>query len=144
MEKHLLTINQIEIFLNAIDRDFPVALSQKQNLADLARKFYEKATICAKIQDGKILSAIIGYTDNLTDNLSYISVGGTLATEREKGYASSLLEEFICICRNKGIDAIHLYTNEHAQEWYRRQGFIDYVIVDEPRPDDIHLILKLK
>ncbi|MGN1052296.1 MAG: GNAT family N-acetyltransferase [Candidatus Scatosoma sp.] len=143
MEKHSLTINQIKIFLKSVDNDFPVSLSCKQNLDDLACKFYEKATICAKIQDGKILSAVIGYTENLKDNMSYISVVATLKTERGKGYASSLLEEFIHFCREKGIDAIHLYTNEKVEELYRKKGFAPYKIRNETRPYDIHLILML-
>lgn len=143
MNKEQITVKQIKKFLNTVDKDFPIPLSNRQNLDDLAQKFYEKATFCVKIKNGEIISAMIGYTDNLIEDFAYLSVVATLPTERGNGYATVLLKEFIGICRDKKVRAIHLYTNKRAESLYRKQGFVDYVVVNETRPNDIHLVLYL-
>lgn len=45
------------------------------------------------------------------------------------------------------INAIHLYaveTNVSAVKLYRQIGFTHYSCINEPRPDDLHLICHLK
>jgi hypothetical protein len=42
-----LAVKQIERFLREVDRTFPIPLSQKQDLRELARKFHERASIAS-------------------------------------------------------------------------------------------------
>ena len=69
----------LEVFLKAVDCLFPVPLSHKQDLECFAKKLYEKATVCHISSGGEILSLTAGYTDNVTDNIGYISVVAALA-----------------------------------------------------------------
>ena len=139
----LQELKAIEDFLKAVDESFPVALSQKQDLKALALKFYEKATVCKIEQDRKILAMVAGYTENVVNNTAYISVVATLPEAYGKGYASSLVCEFIEICRQKRLKGVHLYcvpTNTAAMAMYKKLGFEKYFVPDEPRPNDAHFI----
>lgn len=138
---------QIYDFLSKVNNEFETPLSKKQNLFDLAEKFSRKATICAVHVDGKIVAMVAGYTENIVDNLAYISVVATLPEEQGKGYAKQMLMEFLNICSKKSISAVHLYTNQGnlaALNLYKNLGFILYELENEPRPTDIHLIYKFK
>ena len=136
------TVSQIEAFVREVDEQFPVPLSRKQNLCDFALKLYEKATVCYKQDDGKISAMVAGYTENLVYNIAYISIVATCAEYRGRGYASALVKEFIDICKNKRISAVHLYSdssNVTAIKMYQKIGFVSYHPEDEQRPDDTHL-----
>lgn len=133
-------------FLKAVDKDFPIPLSEKQDLEALAKKFCEKATLCTKEENGEIVALVAGYTENLESNKAYISVVGTLEKARGKGYAKALVREFIDICKEKNIDAVHLYTvhaNTAAVNMYKSIGFVEWKMENEPRKDDLHLIYYL-
>lgn len=141
-EKYL----KINTFLKKIDSDFPVPLSMKQDLDAYAQKILQYATVCSMEEDGEIRAAVIGYTENLVNQLAYIAVVGTLKEYRGQGLAKTCMENFIRLCREKHISAIHLYTtfgNTAAIGMYRSFGFQEYQIPEESRPQDAHLILKL-
>ena len=138
-----LEFQEVLQFLRAVDLSFPVPLSHKQDLETLARKFCEKATLCTAKEQGKIVSLVAGYTENLTDNMAYVSVVATLPEGRGKGYAQKLMKQFLDICKTKNIRAAHLYTdkgNVAAIALYKKLGFVPYVADNEPRPEDVHLI----
>ena len=138
-----LTVQNIEKFLFTVDTMFPVPLSQKQDLREFSKKLYDKATICYSSENGEICAMLAGYTDNVTDNIGYMSILATLPSARGKGYASALIKEFIDIASRKGIDAVHLYAvrdNTPAVRMYEKLGFEEWHIENEPRPDDLHLI----
>ena len=139
-------IPQLHKFLSTVDKLFPVPLSQKQNLQDFAIKLSEKANIHCIMQEDIIVSMVVGYTKNLTDNIAYISVVATLPEYQGKGYAKKLLSEFIEDCKSKAIKAVHLYTsviNTSAISMYKNFGFEEWVLSNESRPNDLHLIYTL-
>lgn len=139
-----LSVEEIEEFLISVEKDFPIPLSQKGDLHHLACKFYNKATICSLVEVDKVKGMVIGYTENLVENLAYISIVAVDRKYRGKGYAKKLVLEFIDECKNKNIKAVHLYTdtrNTVAIRLYKQMGFIDYKVRDELRPQDKHYIL---
>lgn len=147
MTKKPLAVTSLEKFLYAVDNSFPVPLSEKQNLKDYAKKLFSSATICAEVQNGEILSMVAGYTENLTDDIAYIAVVATLKAAQGRGLASKCVREFIEICKEKSIGAVHLYTdtsNETAKAMYQKIGFVNYTQENEPRPQDTHLIYKIR
>ena len=95
-----LSEKQIYNFLIDVDSSFPVPLSQKQDLFDYAKKLKEKATLVPIICDEKIAAMVAGYTENIIDNIAYISILATVNEARGRGYAQKVLQEFIQICRN--------------------------------------------
>ena len=138
-----MDIGIVERFLNKVDKDFPVPISCKQDLVLYARKLVEKATVCGEYQNEELISMVAGYTDNLENNLAYISIVATAPEGRGQGFATKLVKEFISICKDKHISAVHLYTdirNQPAIKMYDKIGFVTYEMQDEPRPDDVHLI----
>ena len=142
-----VTEKQIYNFLKKVDNSFPVPISKKQNLSDYARKLLSQATICWKLEEGEIVSMVAGYTDNLTDDVAYIALVATVDVARGKGYAKKLVSDFINICERKGIRSAHLYThatNKKAINMYISLGFEEYVLENEPRPDDVHLVYSKK
>lgn len=141
------SISQLEAFLRGADKTFPVPLSEKRELGAYARKLYEKATLCAAYEGEDIISLAAGYTDNITDGMAYLAIAATLPRARGQGLASRLVKEFIQICAQKGIRAVHLYavpTNIPAMHMYMSLGFQNLALADEPRKDDAHLIYYLK
>ena len=91
----------------------------------------------------EIVAAVAGYTDDLVENIAYISIVATRYDFRGNGLASRLLREFVDVCRKKKIDAVHFYvapTNAAALRLYERLGFVRWACPNESRPDDIHMI----
>lgn len=145
--KHEITCEQLKVFLNAVDKDFPIPLSQKQDLTALADKFYQYGTLFAEVDGGKIVSLVAGYTDNVINDRAYLSVVATLEEGRGRGLAPRLVNRFIDFARSKGLNAVHLYTDKSnivAIEMYKKLGFEVVCDDNEPRPDDVHFIYYLK
>lgn len=135
--------SDVEKFLHAVDRNFPIPLSHKQNLKQFSAKLCEKGTLCAVYERGEIVALTAGYTKDVIDNQAYISIVATKTEFQGRGYATKLIKEFIDISRKKGLSSIHLYTarqNLKAINLYERIGFREWDILEEPRPDDMHLI----
>lgn len=140
-----LTKKQIQIFLEKVDKSFPVPISEKQNLPEYAEKLLKQATLCCELENDEIISMVAGYTDNLTDDMAYIALVATQKSARGKGYAKKLIRKFINICKEKNIKSIHLYThitNEKAIKMYKSIGFENYILQNEQRSDDVHLIYR--
>ena len=145
--KQEVTPAQIEAFLRAVDRTFPVPLSEKQELSAYARKLYEHATLCVVQVDDRIVSMVAGYTENLIDDRAYIAIVATLPEARGQGTARQLVREFIRICAEKRIRAVHLYAvpeNTAAMRLYQSLGFRTLQLENEPRKTDAHLIYDIE
>lgn len=140
-----ITQKQLYDFLLQVDSMFPISLSQKQNLEEFADKLYQKALLCMEVVDNKIVACVAGYVDNVTDNRGYISIVATRTGYQGKGYASKLIRSFLAKAKNKGLSSVHLYavsSNIVAINMYKRIGFDEWILKDEIRPDDMHLIYK--
>ncbi len=139
-----ITANTIEGFLKSVDKDFPIPLSTKVDLKEYSKKLESKGLVIPKIKDGKIVAMIAGYAKNTENNLAYVSILATKSECRGQGLASALLKEFIEASKKSGVNGIHLYTtktNEKALSVYYKYGFKEYVLENEPRPNDLHLVL---
>lgn len=140
-------ISLVEDFLKSVEALFPTPLSQRQNLSNYAQKLVDKATLCVSVDKERIVSMVAGYTDNLEKNMAYIALVATLPEFKGKGLATSLIRQFIDICISKSVTAIHLYTdrsNFAAINMYKKLGFEEWLLKDEPRPNDLHFIYYLK
>lgn len=138
--------NKIYDFLVQIDQDFPVPLSDKVNLLQYASKLWSKATLCSQVENGRIVGLVAGYTDNLSDDKAYIAIVGVVKEARHKKIAQKLIADFVNICSEKHISYVHLYTsaeNIAAIGIYYNIGFKKMTINNEPRPNDVHLILEV-
>jgi ribosomal protein S18 acetylase RimI-like enzyme len=139
-----LTAEQIETFLRAVDSSFPVPLSEKQDLHEYARKLHELAFLRAVVECGRIVALVAGYVNR---DPAYIAIVAALPEVRGRGLAKGLVQEFMSAAEQKGASFLHLYavrTNEAAMGLYRGLGFSEWVMPDEPRKDDVHLIYKFR
>ena len=126
-----------------MDTLFEIPLSQKQDLFSFSQKLNEKATICAMFDGDTLVAMVAGYTESTDNRLVYISVVATLPTVQGKGYAHCLVKEFLNVSRVKGLDGVHLYTtnsNTAAMRLYHGLGFQPFLLPNEPRPQDTHLV----
>lgn len=138
--------NEIERFLVKIDETFPTHISEKVNLHEYAKKLSEKATLCCIDDGNEICSMVAGYTENTIGNIAYISLVATRPELQRRSYATKLLKEFMDICRIKGLNGIHLYTdikNTGANKLYQKLGYKQWFMKDEPRKKDIHYIYRI-
>lgn len=95
MAGHKPLLDSVEAFLRKVDRDFPVPLSQRVDLEQYAAKVVSKATLCIQWDGGDIVSMVAGYTDDVIDDMAYITMVATLSDARGKGVASRLLGQFL-------------------------------------------------
>lgn len=139
---------QLIAFLRDVDMLFPVPLSHKTDLTKYAKKLIEHADLCYEMNDQQqIVSLVAGYTEHLTGNMAYIAIVATRPEYMGKGLAANLVRSFLQICKKKKIDAVHLYAvydNRPAICMYEKLGFKQWRIAGEPRPNDAHLIYRLK
>lgn len=143
----MINFEKLKSFLLSTDKSFPTPLSQKQDLDELAAKFIDKATLCYTEENGEITALVAGYTENVTNDMAYISVVATLPEKQGKGLASGLVAEFISRARSKNLKSVHLYTdrsNVGAIKMYCKLGFVEWIYYGEPRPRDLHLIYNIK
>ena len=101
----------------------------------LASKFEKYGTVSYVRENGKIIAICAGYTNDQVQRLGYISVVASLPEYTNKGYGKVAVQGF--------IEAIHLYAdkeNKAALNMYGKLGFVDWIIPDERRPEDKHLI----
>lgn len=125
---------------------FPVPLSKKENLLELTNKFITYGTLAIMKENSKIISLCAGYTNDEVTKLAYISVVATLPEHSGKGYGKLVVQNFVYKAREKGMKAVHLYAtrnNISAIKMYESLGFVDFMLEDEIRPEDRHLILYL-
>ena len=124
-------------------RLFPVPLSEREQLTVLASKFETCGTVSYVRENGKIIAICAGYTNDQEQRLGYISVVASLPEYTNKGYGKVAVQGFIEKAKNAGMKAIHLYAdkeNKAALNMYGKLGFVDWIIPDELRPEDKHLI----
>lgn len=146
MEKKLKNIGggqELYNFLKKVERLFPVPLSEREQLTTLASKFETYGTVWYVRENGKIIAICAGYTNDQEQRLGYISVVASLPEYTNKGYGKVAVQGFIEKAKNAGMKAIHLYAdkeNKAALNMYGKLGFVDWIIPDERRPKDKHLI----
>lgn len=109
----------------------------------LASKFEKYGMVSYVRENGKIIAICAGYTNDQVQRLGYISVVASLPEYTNKGYGKVAVQGFIEKAKNAGMKAIHLYAdkeNKAALNMYGKLGFVDWIIPDERRPEDKHLI----
>lgn len=137
---------QLVNYFKNVDSLFPEPLSTKCILNEFVEKLLSKGTLCPEIWDGELVGLVAGYTDNLVNDMAYITTVAVVEKAKHHGIANKLINDFCRICQDKQIKNIHLYTsrdNIQAITLYRKIGFTDYTIENEPRPEDLHLILNI-
>lgn len=86
------TLGELEIFLQTVDKSFPVALSAKRNLHELACKIHELGH-CILAWEGGMLGGISWYDNDET--VAYINILAVMPQFRRRGIARMLLRSAV-------------------------------------------------
>lgn len=139
-----VSLSKLIDFLEEVDKDYAIPLSEKTTLSTYAEKLLASATIEACIDDGKIVGLVAGYTENVPSHrLAYLSIVGVRSAYRRCGIADNLLKRFLITCNKRGIRGVHLYTdagNKGASHLYESNGFTAERFAREKRPEDVHYL----
>ena len=133
---------QVYNYIVKIDKEFPVALSEKADLLEYTEKIFELGiVVLAKSQD-EIIGILTGYLNDAEKRQGYISVLEVSDECRGAGVAKALLDEFEKSARTAQIRTIKLYThrdNEGAKRFYLKNG---YQIKNEQANYDYSIVLE--
>lgn len=147
MNDSKVTVEELENFLNAVDKDFPVPLSEKTNLSILSNKLIQRADIFAKRVNGNLAGVAIGYITNSTTNISFLSIVAVKKEYRGLGISKEIISQYLKTVKEKEtFTGVEVYTKEEntvAVKTYKSLGFVIYKPENEPRPNDLHLIYYL-
>ena len=133
----------LEMFLQEVDHDFSIPLSEKVDLKLYVEKVLQNADIVYTADGERLKGCVIGYCVNSYDDLVYIALVATGKDYRRRGIAAELVKEFIAMAKKHRKRAVHLYAasgDTNAINLYRKIGFVNYILENEPRPDAVHLI----
>ncbi|MBC2888705.1 ATP-grasp domain-containing protein [Gordonibacter massiliensis] len=134
-------------FLQEVNELFPVPLTEKVDLGEYANKLLCFATLVPSFEGDMLIGLVAGYTDRLSeDGRAYIALVAVRKGFQRRGIAQNLVESFLDICRQKGIEGVHLYTdcsNASAIRMYQRIGFDRIMEPGDPRPKDAHFSIRL-
>ncbi len=130
--------------LRHIDKTFPIPLSVKTNLDELAQKFLEKGYVYLALDEDCPIGMVGFYANDKKTNTAYISVVGVLQTYQRKGIARKLISKSLVLCKENGMKSCVLYThktNAGAISMYEKLCF--NAEKDAGRPDDVKFIKEL-
>lgn len=142
--------NRLELiaFLHSIDQLFPIPLSHKVSIDEYADKLLKYATLVSCYSNGSLVGLAAGYTKNLpAEGLAYLSIVGVSESRQKKGLGKALVEKFVAIAKDSGVNGVHLYTdpsNYKAIAMYRHLGFCRVFCDKDPRKNDVHFQLLFK
>ncbi len=136
--------SSVQGLLCAVDKTFPIPLSEKEDLSVLTQKFLEKGFVYMAADDETPVGMIGFYANNTDTRSAYISVLGILPTHQRRGIAKRMLSDSLALCKEKGMRSCFLYThktNVGAIALYNSFGFI--AEEDINRPHDIKFVKEL-
>ncbi|MBK0348167.1 GNAT family N-acetyltransferase [Aerococcaceae bacterium zg-ZJ1578] len=130
-DKKKKNINEIIMFLENINYDFPIPLTNKVNIREYVHKLYFQGRIICCFDDNKLVGIIGGYINDFQTKNAYISVVGVLNSYRGQSIASNLIKIFSIEASKNSMEYIYLHThpsNEYAKKMYEKSGFYGELI----------------
>lgn len=139
-------IQNLQQFLKEIDSSFPVPLSAKTDLDQMAEKVLTLGVVLAAETPERIAGVITGYANDQVNRTGYIAVLGISASYRGASLGSRLVQVFREEAMAAGMERITLFThqdNQGAIRFYQRQGFVLDNTIQKNYPYDVALRLEL-
>lgn len=123
-------------YLKAVDKSFPVPLSDKVVLEEYAKKLYDNAEIFVAYENDTIVGIFAGYVNDYDTKMAYGSVLTVLDTYQGCGIATRLLDAFCDCAKSRNMEKIMFCVyldNEPAMKLYTKKGFAVYKKEEENR-----------
>lgn len=92
-------------YLQEIDNDFEISLSQKVNLEEYVSKLLQNGYVYTVIDENKrnILACVGFYCNDMNTHIAYLSLLSTRMQARGKGYAKLLVNTMVECCKKRGM-----------------------------------------
>ncbi len=135
---------ELKKFLSTADSDFPIPLSRKTDLGNLAHKLLKNGLAMVIINGSDIASGCFGYANDVESKVAYISVVATLKDFRGMGLAEKCIRVFLDEAKKLNMESVVLYThntNQGAVKLYEKIGFIK---IPSDRYGDIKMTFDLR
>lgn len=142
-----ITEKELYNYLVQVDNDFPVALSDKLELTKLSKKLYERADVVVERVGGRVVGIVAGYATNSQTDIAFISIVSVSKFFRGQKLGEKMIRTFLNLAYNCKCKGVELYTtkdNYVALRCYEKIGFTNYVLENETRPKDVHLIYRFE
>lgn len=145
MENTKLEIEKLSSFLHLLDRAFFVPLSETVNIDSYATKVLSQGVVLIAEFEGQLIGALLGYVNDQTSCMGYISTFGVLENFRSHGIGKRILAVMQETCIENGMKYMCVYThktNKAGIKFYKRNGFVEK---DDPknRENDVYLVCNL-
>jgi carbamoyl-phosphate synthase large subunit len=145
MENTKLEIEKLSSFLHLLDRAFFVPLSETVNIDSYSTKVLSQGVVLIAEFEGQLIGALLGYVNDQTSCMGYISTFGVLEKFRSHGIGKRILAVMQETCIENAMKYMCVYThkaNKAGIKFYKRNGFVER---DDPgnRNDDVYLVCDL-
>ena len=118
----------ILVHLQDYDQFFVPLLSEKVNLAEYARKLFDKAVTFEAWFEGELVGLIAGYFNNTADGIGFITNVSVSPAQKGTGIVARLMQNCIDYALLKGFSTISLEVsaqNVPAIQLYKKFGFTE-------------------
>ena len=135
---------ELKKFLGEVDNDFPIPLSSKTDLGELAHKLLGNGLSMVILNGSDIASGCFGYANDVQSKTAYISVVATLKAFRGKGFAEKCVRAFLDEAKKQNMESAVLYThntNIGAIKIYEKIGFVK---IPSDRDGDVKMSFNLR
>ncbi|MEQ9763820.1 GNAT family N-acetyltransferase [Streptococcus sp. ZJ151] len=124
--KNMISKEEVIVFLQTINSDFPIPLSEKVTFSTYIDKIWKVGTIIVDKDHDGLRGIITGYTNDSSAQKSYVSILGIKKSHRGQSLGSQLLDEFEKIAVSNGLKENYLHThivNQKAIIFYEKKGY---------------------
>ena len=125
--ERLSNLGDLVNYLNDVDTDFGIPLSNKVSIDSFAEKLIKHGIVLVIRNNDEIISCIGFYCNDIIERFAYLPILSTKKSARGKGFARLLILQMLKECKAKKMRAVFCDSiNSHAISLYKSIGFIEY------------------
>ncbi len=124
IKKDTLSFEEINQFLQKVEKDFTPPLFERINVVDYYLKIKKNAEVIVCREGEAIVGVLIFYCNNNNTKIAYVTLLAVDSEYRGKGIASHLLDMACIFSKEKKMEKIGIHTNNYgAYLCYKKNGF---------------------
>lgn len=123
----LSSLQDLIHYLNDVDCDFGIPLSNKVSIKSFAEKLLTYGNVFVIKVNEEIASCVGFYSNDNVTHTAYLPILSTKGWARGKGYARLLIKKMLEVCKINNMKIILCDSiNPHAIALYKSVGFVEY------------------
>lgn len=128
LDNNVYNVRQLVQYLNYVDKDFGIPLSDKVDLDIYAFKLCTNGHVIAIVDEKAEIIGITGfYSNDKVKKIAHLPILSVKKEARGKGFAKQMISSMINICRQEGMEKIQCDSvNPIAIALYKSFGFVEY------------------